>query len=62
MHEKFVARRVRKGYAQEQSKALLFQLLESHDGDNLVHALCYNDFATERQAEKFVSMVSEGGS
>lgn len=39
------------------SAKLLDQLIANHDGDNLVHALCFNEFATEKAAERFVFEV-----
>ena len=52
-----IDRRVRKGFDVATSVVILNQLLNTHDGDNLVHALCYNDFATETQATEFVKGV-----
>lgn len=53
--ESFVLRRVRKGNRRDESETLLNELLQHHDGDNLVHALVYEGFATERQAAAFVT-------
>lgn len=52
-----IDRRVRKGFDVVTSVVVLNQLLVSHDGDNLVHALCYNGFATEKQATEFVKGI-----
>ena len=45
-----IARRAAKGYSPEESESLLGEILSSHSGDNLAHALFYNSFATEKQA------------
>lgn len=50
-----IARRVRKGANAAQSAALLAALIASHTGDNLAHALVYNDFATAAQAAKIAA-------
>lgn len=50
--------RVNKGHNEAESRRLLNELRRSHSGDNLVHALVYNGFATEKQATKFVAMLS----
>lgn len=49
--QKLINRRVSKGNALAQSAALLTELVNSHSGDNLAHALTYNDFATESGAQ-----------
>jgi hypothetical protein len=49
-----VANRAKKGYDKATSFVILNQLLIAHDGDNLIHALVYNSFATETQAAKLV--------
>ena len=41
---KLIARRVRKGFNEAQSRDLLATLVASHDGDNLAHALHYEGF------------------
>lgn len=53
-----VFNRVNKGNNEAESRRLLNELRRSHSGDNLVHALVYNGFATEKQAEKFVALLS----
>ena len=53
-----IARRVDKGYNAQESALLLGELITDHKGDNLVSALVYNDFATIRTAEKYVSLTS----
>lgn len=53
-----IARRVDKGYNAQESALLLGELITDHTGDNLVSALVYNDFATIRTAEKYVSLTS----
>lgn len=53
--DSLIARRVRKGNRRDESEGLLQILLQRHSGDNLVHALVYEGFATERQAEAFVA-------
>ena len=53
-----IARRVDKGYNAQESALLLGELITDHNGDNLVSALVYNDFATIRTAEKYVSLTS----
>lgn len=55
--EKLINRRVNKGGNREESVALLAELLEAHEGDNLVFALVYNGFATEAAATKFVEAL-----
>lgn len=53
-----IARRVDKGYNAQDSAILLGELITDHNGANLVSALVYNDFATVRTAEKYVSLTS----
>ena len=53
-----IARRVDKGYNAQESALLLGELITDHNGANLVSALVYNDFATVRTAEKYVSLTS----
>lgn len=53
-----VFNRVNKGNNEAESRRLLNELRQSHSGDNLVHALVYNGFATEKQASKFVARLS----
>lgn len=55
--QKLISNRVRKGYDKVTSVVILNQILISHSGSNLEHALCYNGFATESQAAKFVAEV-----
>lgn len=52
-----IDRRTRYGCTAADSAKLLDQLIANHDGDNLVHALCFNEFATEKAAERFVFEV-----
>lgn len=42
---RLIARRVKGGANETQSRALLADLIGSHDGDNLAFALEYNGFA-----------------
>ena len=42
--ERMVARRVKGGGNEQDSRALLADLLRQHTGDNLDHALAYNGF------------------
>lgn len=53
--ELLVSRRVQKGNRRDESETLLQVLLQRHNGDNLIHALVYEGFATERQAARFVA-------
>lgn len=53
--ESLVQRRAHRGATTDGSAALLAELLTSHSGDNLVHALTYNDFATAARAERFAA-------
>ena len=52
---KLIARRVSKGHNAAESTAMLDDLIARHDGDNLVTALVYNGFATERTAQRFAA-------
>lgn len=51
---KLIDRRASKGYSLGESYKVLEGLLMDHEGDNLVAALVYEEFATEKQAEKIV--------
>jgi hypothetical protein len=51
--EAMIARRVARGNRLDESRALLADLLRTHQGYNLQSALVYNGFATERQAQSF---------
>jgi hypothetical protein len=51
---KFIARRISKGYNPAESASLLADLIARHAGENLIHALTFNEFATEAQARKIV--------
>jgi|TARA_B110000483_G_scaffold243313_2_gene332460 hypothetical protein len=51
---KLIQRRITKGANADQSIALFNELVAAHDGDNLVFALCYNGFATEKMAYNFI--------
>lgn len=52
---KMIATRVSKGFNEAQSTELFNSLLASHDGENLSYALVYNNFASEGQAQLFLS-------
>lgn len=52
--EKMIARRVSKGFNEADSRTELANILARHSGDNLASALCYEAFATETLAYKFV--------
>lgn len=52
-----IAKRVSVGYNFEESVALLEDTLYSHDGDNLVSALCYEGFATEKQGYQLIELL-----
>ncbi len=41
---KMIARRVKGGASEAQSRILLAELVAAHDGDNLAAALAYNGF------------------
>lgn len=49
-----IDRRVAGGANREESQRLLDELISAHTGDNLIHALVHQGFATEDQAKKFV--------
>lgn len=53
-----ITRRTSKGYRADESVELLAELFASHQGENLAHALAYNEFATERQAGRFVGAAA----
>lgn len=42
--ERMIARRVKGGGNEQESRALLADLMRNHEGDNLDHALTYNGF------------------
>lgn len=50
-----IDRRVAKGNRREDSESLLAELLAAHCGENLVAALVFQGFATERGARAFVA-------
>ena len=52
---KMIARRVSKGGNEAESAAMLADIIARHSGSNLVSALVYNEFATERAAERFAA-------
>ena len=52
---KLIERRIATGANVDESIALFNELIAAHDGDNLVFALCYNEFTTEKQAYRFVA-------
>ena len=51
-----INKRVNNGANHDESVALLDQLTKRHSGINLVSALVYEGFATERQAMKFAGV------
>lgn len=53
---KMVDRAVSKGWNGTEAQAHLVELEERHGGYNLVTALVYNGFATERAALKYVGL------
>lgn len=55
---KMIARRAKKGYTLADSQALLAEIIEAHEGDNLVVALVYNEFATEAQATRYAEAAA----
>lgn len=57
MISKMIERRVSKGNRLEDSQKLFAELVALHTGDSLVHALVYESYATEKQAERFVATV-----
>lgn len=54
--DKMIARRVSKGANTAQSATVLDSLIKAHEGWNLVTALVYNGFATEKMAMRFVGV------
>ena len=50
--EKLIARRVGLGFSREQSEELLAELMENHDGVNLISALAYQHYLSAYMAEK----------
>jgi hypothetical protein len=50
---KMIARRIAKGGNAAQAPSILKELINSHDGENLVYVLCYWNFATENKAREF---------
>lgn len=54
-HTALIDRRVAKGNDRDRSTSLLAELLAAHSGENLVAALVYQGFATERAARTFVT-------
>ena len=52
--EKLIARRVAKGNRADESRALLAELIRNYEGTSLALALCYEGFATERAAYRFI--------
>ena len=55
---RMVERRVKFGANKMESADLLRDLLAAHKGDNLVHALCYEGFATELQATRLAKYLA----
>lgn len=55
---RLVARHVRKGGNEVESRKLLNDLLAWHTGGNLAYALYYNGFATEAAAVKAAAALS----
>ena len=58
MEAKLIARRTSKGHNQAHSAALLAELTASHDGDNLAHALEYNDFTPAGRGHAAVAKLA----
>lgn len=54
--QQLIQRRVSKGYNATQSEQLLEELINTLDGYDLVYALVYEEFATEKQAYKFTDI------
>lgn len=50
-----IDRRTARGHNRAQSADLLDELLNAHKGDNLADALVYQGYATQKQAQKFVT-------
>ena len=57
-HAELIGRRVAKGNDRDGSTSLLAELLAAHSGENLVTALVYQGFASERAARSFVDRQS----
>ena len=57
--EKLIARRVAKGNRADESRALLAELIRNYEGTSLALALCYEGFATERAAYRFIEQLTE---
>lgn len=55
--DNMIARRVKAGYSEEGAGLLLRELLDSHSGDNLAHALFYEGFATPAAARVFAFRI-----
>ena len=55
--EKMVSRRVRGGHREDESRALLAELIDRFSKQNLPVALVYNGFANEASAEKFAEIL-----
>jgi len=53
LKNQMIARRIAKGYNATESAKLLTEILAAHEGPNLIAALVYNGFATERLASRF---------
>lgn len=53
--QQMLDRRTAKGANLAESRSLLADLLRSHQGHNLAAALVHQDFATETQAEAFLT-------
>lgn len=51
-----IDRRVAAGANREESQHLLAELLHAHSGDNLASALVHQGFATETQADTYVTV------
>lgn len=58
MIEKMIARRVSKGYSEEQSRAEFEDIMKNFGTHGRAYALCYLQFATPAFAEKFVRAVA----
>jgi hypothetical protein len=56
--DQLIARRVKGGANEAESRALLAELTAALSGDNLAHALVYNGFATGTQADAFAASIS----
>lgn len=55
-----VDRRTARGFNWSDSRTLLAELCSEHTGDNLVSALVYHEFATEKQAASYVDQYVGG--